>query len=447
MTWCARCDVLTTVAAGDPCPECGVPTLDAAPVSTKARSPIQVLELEEAPIVHVANADVGSGEPSIEPIEPPSHRRALVSRFRDHSRLFALALTAALIGVVYLATRPALAPRSQATPTATPSVSPPLGPVLGEPANGRVVFAFEHHFTLIDLPTGAERRIEIDGSIIDFAPSPTGGRIAYTDEARVLYLTTSQGTAPVTLATEVNSFSWTPDGDALVVGRSQTDGRGAERMRIELIGITDRMPLLLMESHRYAGPVIAAGFTHLVTLYEEDAPSVVDLQPGSEPRVIRKNASLLDASPDGRRLLLATNNGQRLIMLDMKTKKARRIGPEIFLTSAARFSPDGRTAAVTGTSHFRLESHCDDIEGTCTPYPFPTDQTLWSLDVETLALRSIWSWPGPEFASAPVWGPNGWVFMVDSLRPVAYSLTDPSKPPIELLTDYADAATPPKYLA
>ena len=161
MTWCARCDVLTTVSVGEPCPACGVPALDAAPVSGKARSPIQVLELEEAPIIHIAAADAETGEPIN--IEPPPHRGAALSRLRGRPRLIAVALTAALIGVVYLGTRPALRSRSKATPTATPSTSPALGPVLGEPANGWAVFAFEHHFTLIDLPTGAEHRIEIDG--------------------------------------------------------------------------------------------------------------------------------------------------------------------------------------------------------------------------------------------------------------------------------------------
>ena len=67
-------------------------------------------------------------------------------------------------------------------------------------------------------------------------------------------------------------------------------------MRIELINTTDRSPLLLMESSGFAGPVISAGFMHLVTLYDDDAPSVFDLRPGSKPRMIRKNAVLLDAT-------------------------------------------------------------------------------------------------------------------------------------------------------
>jgi hypothetical protein len=446
MTWCARCDVLTTVSAGDPCPACGVPALDAAPVSGRSRSPIQVLELEDAPIIRIPETDSETANTSVEPSAPMT-RRSVLSRLRRHSRLITLALAAVIIGSVYLGTRPHLREGSNATPTATPSDPPAAAPVLGEPANGWAVFALEHQFTLIDLATGAEHSIEVAGSIMDFAPSPKGGHIAYADEARVLYVTTAQGQAPVTLATEVSSFSWTPDGDALVVGRSQTDGRGGERMRIELISLADRTPLLLMESQWFAGPVISSGFTHLVTLYEGDTPSVFDLQPGSKPRLIRKNAALLDASIDGRRALLATNNGQRLIMFDMKTKKARRIGPEIFLTSAAKFSPDGRTAAVNGTSHFKLEeSHCEGPEATCTLYPYPTDQTLWSLDVKTLELRSIRSWPSPEFASAPVWGPNGWVFMADSQRPVAYFMTDPSKPSVEFMTD-TGIGTPPKYLA
>jgi hypothetical protein len=444
MTWCARCDVLTTVSVGDPCPACGVPTLDTAPVSGRSRSPIQVLELEEAPIIQI---DAGvETDASIELSFQPFRRRAVSSRLRGHSRLIALALTAALIAGVYAGTRPDLSPRAKAEPTATPTDPPVAGPVLGEPANGWAVFALEHQFTLIDLPTGAQHSIEVAGSIQDFAPSPKGGRIAYTDEVRVLYVTTAQGSAPVTIATEVNSFSWTPDGDALVVGRSQTDGRGVERMRIELISLRDRTPLLLIESSLYAGPIISSGFTHLLTLYEGDTPSVFDLQPGTEPRLIRKNAALLDASTDGRRVLLATNNGQRLIVLDMKTKKARRIGPEFFFTTAAKFSPDGRTAAINGTSHFTLEqSLCHEIEGPCAAYPFPKDQTLWSLDMKTLELRSIRSWPGPEFASPPVWGPNGWIFMVDSQRPLAISMTDPSKASVEFKTDYLVVA--PKYLA
>lgn len=447
MTWCARCDVLTTVSAGDPCPACGVPALDAAPVSGRSRSPIQVLELEEAPIVIMPDA-VDSTDASVESSPRQSRPRAALSRLRRHPRLIALALTAALIGAVYAGTRlePAAGPTTQ--PSATPSESPgPAGPVLGEPANGWAVFALEHSFTVIALATGAEHSIEVAGSILEFAPSPMGGRIAYTDEVRVLYVTTAQGDSPVTIATEVNSFSWTPDGDALVVGRSQTDGRGGERMRIELISLLDRTPLLLMESQGYAGPVVSSGFTHLVTLYDGDTPSVFDLQPGSKPRLIRKNAWLLDASTDGRRVLLATNNGQRLIMLDLKTKKARRIGPELFLTSAARFSPDGRTAAIMGTSHFTLEGQCHEVEGTCAPSPYPTDQTLWSLDVKTLELRSIRAWPSPEFASAPVWGPSRWVFIVDSQRPVAVSMIDPSKPAVEFITEHGVVGTAPKYLA
>ncbi|MEX2556304.1 MAG: hypothetical protein WEB06_11795 [Actinomycetota bacterium] len=415
----------------------------------KARSPIQVLELEEAPIVHIPDAGLDTTDPSVEPSKPQSRRRAVLSRLRAHSRLIAIALTTALVGAVYVGTRPDPEAGSRAQPTGTPTASPaPQGPVLREPANGWAVFALEHGFTLLDLPTGAEHSIEVEGSILEFAPSPRGGRIAYTDEVRVLYVTTAQGRAPVTIATEVSSFSWTPDGDALVVGRSQTDGQGSERMRVELISLADRTPLLLMESQWFAGPVISSGFTHLVTLYEGDTPSVFDLQPGSKPRLIRKNAALLDASTDGRHALLATNNGQRLIMVDLQTKKARRIGPDIFLTAAAKFSPDGRTAAVTGTSHFTLEeSHCEAPEATCDRYPYPTDQTLWSLDVKTLELSSIRSWPSPEFASAPVWGPNGWVFMANSQGPVAISMTDPSKTPVEFTTTYGAAETAPKYLA
>jgi hypothetical protein len=438
--------VLTTVSVGDPCPACGVPTLDTAPVSGRSRSPIQVLELEEAPIIQVVDAAVET-DASIELSPQPIRRRALSSRLRGHSRLIALALTAALIAGVYAGTRPDLSPRAKAAPTATPTDPPVYGPVLGEPANGWVVFQFDHRFTLIDLPTGTEHSIEVNAPILDFAPSPRGGHIAYTDEARILYVTTAQGEAPFTLAAEVDSFSWTPDGDALVVGRSQTDGRGAARTRIELINMTDRLPLLLMEADGYTGPVFSAGFTNLVTLYEGDTPSVFDLQPGRKPRLLRKNAWLLDASPDGRRAVLATNRGQRLIMLDMKTKKARRIGPEIFLASSAKFSPDGRTVAVNGTSHFTMEQNCDLHEGGCQTYPFPTDQSLWSLDVKTLELRSVRSWPGAEFASPPVWGPNGWVFMLDGQRPIAISMTDASKASVEFLTHYAVFEGVPMYLA
>ena len=445
MTWCARCDVLTMVDVGDPCPACGVPALDTNPVSGKVRSPSQVLELEEAPVIHIADAVVETAQDPIEAGSKPIPGRPVMTRLRRHSRVIAFALTAALIGVVYIGTRPDLRRPSKALPTATPSVYPGPGAVLGEPANGWALFALEHHFTLLDLATGVERNIEVAGSIQNFAPSPRGGRIAYTDEARILYIITTQGEAPVTIASEVNTFSWTQDGEALVVGRSQTDERGAERMRIELIGLRDRTPLLLSESALYAGAIISSGFAHLVTLYENDTPSVFDLQPGSKPRLIRKNATLLDASADGRRVLLATNNGLRLIMLDMKTKKARRIGPERFLATAAKFAPDGQTAAINGTTNFALESGCEDAQGTtCTVYPFPADQTLWSLDVKTLEMRSIRSWPGPEFASPPVWGPNGWIFMVDTQRTLAISITEPSKAPVEFKIDFLGLA--PKYL-
>jgi hypothetical protein len=100
MAWCARCDVLTSVSVGAPCPSCGVPTLDASPVSRDLRSPIQVLELEEAPVLQIAESVLEIADASAEPPTETSRRRAGSSRLRRHPRLIAITLAAALAGAV-----------------------------------------------------------------------------------------------------------------------------------------------------------------------------------------------------------------------------------------------------------------------------------------------------------------------------------------------------------
>lgn len=446
MTWCARCDELTMGSAGDACATCGATTLDATPVSTGRRALAQVLELE-APPINVTDETTVRPAPADAIAQHGRNLRVIVGR----SRLVAAVLVTLLVGGTYIGVlsgrRPASTGKPSARPTPTASVQTATLPPLGEAAPGWIVFPFQEGFTLVELSTGRATTVRLPVAVFQLIPSPKGQQIAYLDDARVLQITDRYGNNTTPIATEVNYFSWTPNGEQLVVARSQMDGRGRERTRLELISITDRHPVLLAETRSSVIAVMTRRAVHLATLWEDEATNVYEVTPGSL-KLVRKNATLLDVSPDGRHALVATQGRPQLLMIDLNTLKAKRIGPSRFLTMAATFSSDGRTVAISGTPHFTIEAaHCEDSLGTCEPFPVANDQILWALDMESLALRTIEAWPTSDFAGPPVWGPEGWLLLQIGQRSVAISVIDPSRPSVEFTGDYAHDWLSPQYLA
>lgn len=445
MTWCARCDEITTGPAGAECPSCGAPTLEATNTGgLRSGSRVQVLELEEAPAI--VDAEIIAETPAIE--SSPSRRR-LQPTMKRRTRIIASILVLAMAGGVYAIARPrpaaspATRPETHSTPTPGSEV---VAPPLGEPAAGSILFGFQTGFMILDLRTGNQKTVDLGTDVMSFAPAPRGERIAYLDSASVLIVTTPYTEERIPIASEVRYFTWTPDGQTLIVVRSQADARGRDRHRIESISLNDRTPVLLAETYGYPSTLASNGGMTLVTIYEKESPNVYEVQPG-ELRLVRKGASLLDVSPDGRRALVATQESPSLLMINLNTLHAKRVGPRRFLASAAQFSRDGQTVAVTGTPHFTMELACEDEGSPCHDYPYASDQILWALDMKSIELRSIEAWSTPDVAGPPVWGPDSWVFVQAGERALAISMTDASRPNIDLDRDPSASWGNPAYLA
>lgn len=445
MTWCARCDVLTTGSAGDACPSCGEPILETTSGPRRSRPGTQLLELEAPPSIDVIEPPTA---PSLPPAAPPRARFSAMSSRR--SRALAALLVLAIAGGTYIGVanrtgkRPV--PAGSTTPTAehTPATGP-LVPPLGSDVTGWIVFPAQRGFTVLELSTGRYKEIDLNTDVYMLATSPATRRIAFIDGFRVLNVTNQNGDFPMPIASEVDSFSWTQNGEAVVVARSQMDARGRSRTRIELISIEERTTLLLAETRLGVSSVMSRSGRHLVTVYE-DSPSIYEAAPGSF-RLIRRDALVLDLSPDGRYVLVSSPERSATVhMLDLATGKARRVGPKRFLGMAARFSRDGRRIALTGTPNVVVETGCEDPAGTCREYFVANDVILWTLDPKTLELRSIQA-AGPDGMSSPVWGPAEWLLIQTGSRPIAIRLDDPSHATVRFDGDFPQDWLEPQYLS
>ena len=324
-------------------------------------------------------------------------------------------------------------------------MSEPVAPPLGSDVTGWIVFPAQRGFTALELSTGRHEEIDLNTDVYMLATAPATRRVAYIDGYRVLNVTNQNGDFPAPIASEVDFFSWTQNGDGVVVARSQMDGRGRARTRIELISIEERTTLLLAETRLAVSAVVSRSGRHLVTVYEE-GPSIYEAAPGSF-RLIRREAFVLDLSPDGRHALIASPEHTATVhMLDLATGKIRRVGPKHFLGMSATFSRDGKRIALTGTPNLLVETGCEDMAGSCREYFVANDVILWTLDPKTLELRSIQA-AGPDGMSNPIWGPQGWLLIQTGARPVAINLDDPSHATVRFDGDFPQDWLEPHYLS
>lgn len=455
MTWCPRCDSLDGAEAGGPCPHCGAITLDPSPRRAAPRGTLQVLETEpeaapehEAPAAGQATATAGA---------PPRGRiprllrsgRARLFRLARPTRGLAFLLVVGVLGATYLLGRTtdrdaARAPASQPTaeppaPTTVPTAKPTSLPPLGRPEPGWLVApAEEGGLAALSLLDGEVSEIELAPDLEEFAFS--GRRVAFTvSSSRVLSIAVPHERLadgyepPIAIASEVDSFSWTHDGKALVLVRTQEDARGDTRTRVELQPL-DEGAKLLFETTAPVGTVLSRQGTHLIDVYAGGNPSVYEIMGPRSLRLVRRGVRLVDLSPDGERALVAPPREPGLFMLTVGTGSLRRIGPKNLVVPEARFGPDGRTVALIGTTNFRRELYCEG-DGPCDPEPelVPNDLILWRYDVAAGALRKMFVSSRPDLSNL-TWGPKGeWLFFVNGESTWALSLKTGQSVGIEAL--------------
>lgn len=212
-----------------------------------------------------------------------------------------------------------------------------------------------------------------------------------------------------------------------------------------MISVEDRGSLLLAETRHNVGTVVSRSGRHMVTVYDDEGPSIYEVAPRTF-RLVSRDATLLDLSPDGTHALISFYRDARLRMLDMETGETRRVGPKRFLSSAARFSPDGRRVALTGTPNVFVETECEEAQSPCEPFFTANDVILWTLDPSTLKMRSILA-AGSNGMSAPVWGPEGWLLIQSGSRSIAVPIDEPSRATVRFEGDFTQDWLEAQYLA
>jgi len=217
----------------------------------------------------------------------------------------------------------------------------------------------------VDPRAGLRRRLKVRPSMGDFAPSPDGRRVAYTDNGGV-WLADARMRDRRLIIQSAGFPAWSPDGRRLAVLRgrrllvSDRDGRGARtiaraaRLTGPLAWSPDgrRIALIRRDDVGRDSPCSQAGRAVVARVRGGK------LREGYRPPLRCGMVETLDWSPDGRRIVAAVNDATEadqpvdpraagivgLVVTDRDGHDARRIRAE---GTGPLWSPNGRMIVFT----------------------------------------------------------------------------------------------------
>jgi dipeptidyl aminopeptidase/acylaminoacyl peptidase len=200
---------------------------------------------------------------------------------------------------------------------------------------------------VVDLQTKAQTTIVHDGKdLSDPAFSPDGSRLAYladdgsgNDAHTQVFVTSFDGSEPraaTASKTDVDEFSWRPDGQALAFAETDTEPErtGADRFRDSFVFTTE--------------PIVAHSAPKPVHLFVTDLAGATPVQLTFGTESVG-DGSTLSWSPDGRTIALtlcrnAILNDQsysHVALIDVTAKSVRSLTGRTMWEGSPLFSPDG----------------------------------------------------------------------------------------------------------